>query len=183
LPGDRAATSAADVLAHAVGRPPTLGSGRLICIDGPAGAGKTTLAGQVGNAGGALVVHLDDLYPGWDGLFDVDRRVLELIGPLADGLTGYYRRWDWTDSEYRETHHVDPADLLVLEGVGSGNRAWSDLVTTLVWVEAPPDVCLTRGLERDGEDQRELWQKWKRDEQRLFTEQGTRARADLVVAT
>jgi uridine kinase len=176
-------TTAAEVLAEALSRPATLGNGRLICLDGPAGAGKTTLAAQVGEAGRALVVHMDDLYPGWNGLFDVDRRVLELLAPLAEGSTGYYRRWDWTDGEYRETHHVDPAPLLVLEGVGSGNRAWSDLVTTLVWVEASPDVCLARGLERDGEDQRGLWENWKRDEARLFTEQGTRARADLVVET
>jgi uridine kinase len=109
--------------------------------------------------------------------------VLRLLTPLAHGMTGYYRRWDWDDSEYRETHHVDPTALLVLEGVGSGNRAWRRLVSTLVWVEAPPDVRLSRGLERDGVDVREKWLQWMADEAELFEEEATRAAADLVVDT
>jgi uridine kinase len=176
-------TPAADVLAHALDRDPTLGSGRLLCIDGPAGSGKTTLAAELATLAGAPVVHLDDLYPGWDGLFAVDREVLGLLRPLAEGRPGCYRRWDWYAGEYRETHEVDPAPVLVLEGVGAGNRAWADLVTTLVWVEAPPETRAARALERDGDGLLEHWEAWARDEQRLFDEQGTRARADLVVET
>ena len=40
-------SNAAEVLSLARSRPPTLGSGRLICVDGPAGSGKTTLAEEV----------------------------------------------------------------------------------------------------------------------------------------
>lgn len=155
----------------------------VIAIDGPAGSGKSTLAGNVAELAGATVVRMDDLYPGWDGLFEVDREVLALLRPLSEDTTGSYRRFDWVDAEFREAHHVDPVPLLVLDGVGSGNRAWRDLVTTLVWVEAPPDVRLARGLARDGQDQREHWVRWMRDEQRLFAEQDTRAHADLVVDT
>ena len=39
-----AADAARDVLALAASRPPSLGAGRLVCVDGPAGSGKTTLA-------------------------------------------------------------------------------------------------------------------------------------------
>ena len=173
----------AGVLAHAHARPAHLGSGRLICIDGPAGAGKTTLAEQIAGPTGARVVHMDDLYPGWNGLFDVEPEVLGLLLPLAAGNTGHYRRYDWTAQEYRETHHVDPVPLLVLEGVGSGNRAWRHLVTTLVWVGASADVRLARGLARDGEAVREEWLAWMRDEDRLFAREMTRDAADLVVQT
>jgi uridine kinase len=175
--------TAAAVLAHVEAQPALLGGTRLVCIDGPAGSGKTTLAGQVAELGAGFVVHLDDLYPGWTGLPELDPLVLRLLTPLAHGMTGYYRRWDWDDSEYRETHHVDPTALLVLEGVGSGNRAWRRLVSTLVWVEAPPDVRLSRGLERDGVDVREKWLQWMADEAELFEEEATRAAADLVVDT
>jgi uridine kinase len=175
--------SAADVLAHVRTHPARLGSSRLVCIDGPAGSGKTTLASAVAELGGAHLVRMDDLHPGWEGLFEVDQVVLGLLRPLAEDATGYYRRFDWGDGEYRETHHVDPTPLLVLEGVGSGNRAWRDLVTTLVWVEAPDEVRLARGLARDGEAQREHWLGWMRDEERLFAEQDTRAHADLVLDT
>ena len=50
--GHRDATVAA-VLAHAAAQPPLLGEGRLVCVDGPAGSGKTTLAAAVAEATGA----------------------------------------------------------------------------------------------------------------------------------
>jgi uridine kinase len=174
---------AAEVLAHARSRPATLGTGRLVAVDGPAGSGKTTLAAEVATLAGAPVLHLDDLYPGWDGLFDVDPAVLGVLEPLAAGRPGRYRRYDWYAGEHRESHEVEPSPLLVLEGVGAGNRAWEQWVTTLVWVEAAPEAREARALARDGQSLREHWDGWTRDEARLFSEQGTRARADLVVRT
>jgi len=176
-------TTAADVVAHARSRPALLGSTRLVCIDGPAGSGKTTLASQVAELSAATVVHLDDLYPGWEGLFEVDRHVLDLLGPLAEDRSGHYRRFDWSAYEFAEGRTVEPAPMLVLEGVGSGNRAWRNRVSTLVWVEAPEDVRLGRGLARDGESVRDRWVQWMRDEARLFAQEQTRDAADLVLAT
>ena len=175
--------TAADVLAYALARPATLGAGRLVCIDGPSGSGKTTLAAQVVSLGGARVVHLDDLYPGWEGLFDVADAVLDLLRPLARDRVGSYRRWDWTASRYAETRHVEPGPLLVLEGVGSGNRAWERWITTLVWVEAPAEARLARSIARDGEAARQHLVAWAQDEARLFAREGTRARADLLLDT
>jgi len=171
---------AVETLAHADARPARLGQGRLVCIDGPAGSGKTTLAGEIGGLRGARVIRMDDLYPGWEGLFDVGREVLGLLRPLSEGRPGTYRRYDWFAGAYAETHTVEPGPLVVLEGVGSGGRAWADLVSTLVWVEAPDDVRLARGLERDGESQRAHWLRWMEDERRLFAAEDTRRRADLA---
>lgn len=176
-------TTPAEVVAHARSQPARLGSGRLVCIDGPAGSGKTTLAARVADLAAATVVHLDDLYPGWEGLFEVDHHVLDLLRPLAEDRAGHYRRFDWAACEFRESRAVEPAPLLVLEGVGAGNRGWRDLVSTLVWVEAPEDVRLVRGLARDGESVRERWEQWMRDEARLFEREQTRAAADLLLLT
>ncbi|WP_425278962.1 hypothetical protein [Corynebacterium bovis] len=52
-----------------------------VLVDGRSGAGKTTLSGRIR---GAVVVHLDDLYPGWAGL-------AAAMSPAAPG----YRRWVW----------------------------------------------------------------------------------------
>lgn len=163
--------------------PARLGPTRLLCIDGPAGSGKTTLAGAVAERSGARVVRMDDLYPGWSGLFTVEPHVLGILEPLASGEPGRYRRYDWTADAYAEEHLVEPADLLVLEGVGAGNRRWAGWASLLVWVETSDEVRFVRGLERDGEEARPHWVAWMGDEERLFAAEGTRDRADLVFTT
>ena len=171
------------ILSLAGARPPTLGTGRLICVDGPAGSGKTTLAAAVAERSGAPVVHMDDLYDGWDGLPRVDARLQGLLRPLAEGRPGSYRRYDWHRARFAEQVEVAPGDLFVLEGVGSGSRVVAGLVTVLVWVEAPYDVRMRRGLERDGDAFAPYWHAWADAEREHFALHGTRDRADLLLTT
>jgi uridine kinase len=175
--------SAGFVLQQAQQRPATLGAGRLVCIDGPGGSGKTTLARAcVDEAGGdAQLVHMDDLYDGWSGLATVGDQLDTLLRPLADGRAGSYRRYDWAGHAYAETVTVSPTDVLVLEGVGSGSHATADLCTVLVWVLAPSDLRLARGIERDGELLREEWLRWRVDEEAHFARDRTVERADVLV--
>ena len=185
LPPGVAAT-AEQVLGWALDRPATLGAGRLVCVDGPAGSGKSTLGTALHRASAprtatAALVHMDDLYPGWSGLGAAVAAVAEgLVGPLRSGRAGRYRRYDWVKQTPAERRVVDPVDLLVLEGVGSGAAA-PDAATCLVWVEAPEAERLRRGLARDGEAVREQWLAWMRAEQALFARDRTRDRADFVV--
>jgi uridine kinase len=171
--------TAVEVLALASSRPPTLGAGRLVCVDGPAGSGKTTLADQLG----APVVHVDDLLEGWSGLATLHRQVLPLLDGLAAGKRGRYQRYDWLAGRRAEVVEVPPAPLLVLEGVGSGSPAWAHLATVLVFVEAGPELRLARGMARDGEQMRGHWLTWMDDEAALLAREDTRARADIVVRT
>ena len=165
-------------------RPAAYGGGRLLCIDGPSGSGKTTLAAAVAElVPGSRVIHMDDLFEGWGGLPTVDAQLDGLLRPIAAGRPGHYRRYDWHSGAYAETVTVDPAPLLVLEGVGSGSLVVADLVTALVWVEAARELRMRRGLERDGEAFAPHWEAWAVAEQEHFARHGTRGRADLVVAT
>ena len=174
-------SAAREVLALALARPPTLGGGRLVCVDGPAGSGKTTLAAGLAALTACRVVHLDDLYPGWSGLAEVEAQLAGLLEPLAQGTTGVYRRYDWVARRFAEQVAVDPDPLLVLEGVGSGASRFASLRTLLVWVEAPYDERLRRGLERDGDTFAPHWEQWAHDEADLFARERTRERADLVL--
>ncbi|MCR1781428.1 4-amino-4-deoxy-L-arabinose transferase [Nocardioides carbamazepini] len=165
-------------------RPPTLGTGRLVCVDGLAGSGKTTLArGLAALAPEAVVLGTDEMLEGWPGLPGLGASVEALLRPLAAGGPGRWRRWDWYADGWAETRTLEPGPLLVLEGVGSAAAAYDDLVTLLVWVEADRDVRLARWLERDGESMRPHWDSWLADEEALHAREGTRARADLVVRT
>lgn len=176
--------SARTVLDLALSRPPSLGAGRLICVDGPSGSGKTTLAGAlVDLAAEAHVVHTDDLVEGWDGISSVEEQLVRLLRPLAEGRAGTFRRFDWFAGAVAETVTVVPAPLLILEGVASGASGIADLATVLVWLEAPTAVRKHRGIERDGATFAPHWEAWARAEQQHFAEHRTRERADLTLQT
>jgi len=169
------------VLDRAAARPPTLGSGRLVLVDGPAGSGKTTLADAVARLAGAPVVHTDDLLAGWDGLPGLPESLRRLLVPLAEGRAGSAARYDWDAGRFDGEVVQEPVGLLVVEGVGSGSLPAARWATVLVWVEAPYDLRMRRGLERDGDAFAPHWERWAQAEAALFAEQDTRARADVVV--
>jgi uridine kinase len=161
--------------------PPTLAHGRLICVDGPAGSGKTTLADEIAELSGAPVLHMDDMFEGWDGLPRITSQLESLLRPMAGGRSGTYRRWDWPGNAWAETIVVPPAPLLVLEGVGSGSASIAELITVLAWVDVPYELRMERGLERGGVGVAEHWRQWAVDEQDLFARERTRERADVVL--
>jgi uridine kinase len=175
---------AAEVAERVAAGAPTLGTGRLVCVDGPAGSGKTTLAGAIADVvPGSQVVHCDELLQGWRGLPGLAATVEAMLRPLAAGEPGTWRRWDWAADAWAESHVVRPGGLLVLEGVGCWSPDVADLVGLLVWVEAGSQARLDRGIARDGEHMRPQWVQWRVDEDELFASLGTRSRADLVVDT
>ena len=173
-----------EVAERVLAAPPTLGSGRLVCIDGPAGSGKTTLAAAVADiVPEAHVVHCDELLQGWRGLPGLARTIETVLAPLARGEESRWTRWDWAADDWAESHRVEPGGLLVLEGTGSWSPAIAPLAGMLVWVEAESALRLRRGMARDGEQMRPHWEQWRIDEDVLFARLGTRDRADLVVVT
>ena len=179
---------AASLLDRLLALPPTLGAGRLLCIDGPSGSGKTTLATAVRRAArpalddDVAVLHMDAVYDGWDGLAAGMRTVAdEVVGPLREGRPGRYRRYDWHRGCFAEQHTVRPRALLVVEGVGAGNPGYADATTLLVWCDAPADVRLERALARDGVETREQLLRWHAGEQEMFARECIRERADVVV--
>jgi uridine kinase len=164
---------------------PRAGNTRVVAVDGPSGSGKTVLAALLSaSLGAAPVVHMDDLYPGWDGLQDAVPRLVEwVLGPLSHNARARYRRFDWPTGRYAEWHEVPPAPVLVVEGVGCGARACTGYLSTLVWVEAPGALRFARGIERDGEAYRPHWERWAKQEDAHFATEGTRSRADVRVDT
>lgn len=176
-----------EIVRAALAAPARLGGARLVLIDGPAGAGKTSLASRVASelvASGlvATVVHGDDLYEGWTGLGTLWATLGPLvIEPLSRGEDATFDRWDWTAERRGERCVVPWVDAVVIEGVGVAQRRVRPFASLVVYVDAPWPERLRRGIARDGEDMESAWERWHRDEDAHFATEGTRAAADVVI--
>jgi uridine kinase len=166
--------------------PPRLGGTRLIAVDGPSGAGKTTFALRLAKQLDAPVVHTDDLLDGWDDQFTFwDRLESQVLGPLRRGETASYRRYQWHLGAFAGPPvRVDPAPAVLVEGVTAARREIRPELSLSVFVVAPPGLRWNRALARDGDDSvafRAYLERWRAAEDRHFAQDDTAAAADLIV--
>ncbi|MFI8534696.1 uridine kinase [Streptomyces aquilus] len=162
--------------------PPSCGPVRLIGIDGHAGSGKSTFAGQLAaELGGAPVLHLDDI-ASHEELFGWAGRLLEqVIEPWRRGESAHYAPYDWHARRFGPPRDLPPAPVALVEGVGAGRRALRPHLAQLLWMELPREESWTRGRSRDGAEQREFWDGWVRAERAHFADDPSRPFADLLV--
>jgi uridine kinase len=156
---------------------------RVTAIDGHGGAGKSTLAARIATVlGDAPIVHTDD-FASWEEPLDWWPRLLEqVLLPLAAGEPAAYQRYDWTRHELSEWIDVPCGSHVVIEGVSSSRLAFRPYLGFAIWVETPRDVCLARGLARDGDDMLGQWEQWIADEDRYVERDDPVGYADLIIA-
>lgn len=161
----------------------------MLAVDGPSGAGKTTLADEIvadleARAPGTVaLVRMEDLYPGWDGLRAATSRLAgEVLVPLLAGRPADYLRWDWATGTWgTRRDHVPARPLTVVEGVGAGTLAVAPMLTALVFVDAPEQVRHDRAMARDGATYRDHWERWARQERAYFDQERPAQRADATL--
>ena len=129
----------------------------VVTIDGYSGSGKSTLAAALARlVSDWQVLHLDDWYPGWDGLAagaDIARRI---VADLRAGRASSYDAWDWENGTTGATIRV-PLAPTIIEGCGA-IEAEADLA---VWIADPgEDERRHRALARDGQTYAPHWRRW-----------------------
>jgi uridine kinase len=169
---------------------PAINGVRVVGVDGCAGSGKSTLARRLAELSGAGLVEIDDFvswddFAGWWPRFDA-----QILQPLLAGREACYqvRDWarDWRGSSLGGWKTLPWQPLVVVEGVTCTRQAAAGRLAYSIWVEAPTQLRLARGLARDhgqGYDVSALWAEWMRQEDAFFAADRTRERADLIVDT
>ncbi len=161
----------------------------IILIDGRAASGKSSLAADLKNAlfkeleQAPRLIHMDDLYPGWEGLqlgsFYLNQQILQ---PLSNGKTAHWQLWDWQKAErgrvdepgngWREFAGGTP---LIVEGCGALSRVSSELAHLRVWIEAPKELRHARWIERDGEKFNDYWHIWAAQEDEFYQQEKSKS--------
>jgi uridine kinase len=149
----------------------------LVGIDGPGGAGKSSVAATLSDK----IVTTDDFIAEPWGWYDLERLRREVVEPLLRDEPARYRRMDWQDGELKEWRDVEPGGVVVIEGVAALDKRLRDAYDYSVWVEAPRGIRFRRGVERDGEAALPLWEAWSQKEERYWAEQKPRDAADVVI--
>jgi uridine kinase len=157
----------------------------IITIDGVAGAGKTTLAAHLeaeySERASVYVVHCDDLYDGWiDPLGEnLARKLISIAEAHKVKRAHNLTRYDWINLTAGQPFTIPACDLLIIEGVGSGQSAIRDLVETKIWIELEPIVGLRRVLARDGGAIEEQMRGFLEAQREHFLVERTREAADF----
>lgn len=167
----------------------------IILIDGRAASGKSSLAAALKNAlfkeleQAPRLIHMDDLYPGWEGLqlgsFYLNQQILQ---PLSAGKTAHWQIFDWECQErgnsaepgngWREFSGGAP---LIVEGCGSLSRLASELAHYRVWIETEQTERHKRWIARDGEKFNNYWHIWAAQEDEFYQQHNSKQLADLVI--
>ena len=161
----------------------------IIAIDGPAGAGKTTLATTLSLALAKeftiTVIHMDDLYAGWDGA---------LGKSLTDSLTWItschkvkkdviFAPFNWVQNNFDPPRRCASTSLLILEGVGSSQVAVEEFLSTSIWIDLDPIIGFQRVIERDGEQISESMKGWLDRQGQHFASDRTKERSEFILST
>lgn len=159
----------------------------VILIDGRAGSGKSTLAALLQNQlfkdGESLprLIHMDDLYEGWDGLqAGVDYLQRAILTPLAARRKAEWQEFDWSLGKRNRWREFDGGTPLIIEGCASISRLAAQAASIKIWVEADEQVRYQRWLEREGND--DHFGQWAAQEVEFYSRERSSELADLTVA-
>jgi len=162
----------------------------IIAIDGPAGSGKSTLAHNIANrftenGRSNFTVHMDDLYNGWDDALTqtLTNSLSTLVSAHLAGGSLVLPRYDWLASHYAEPIHAPAVDLLILEGVGSSQRAIRHQLSLSIWIECAAEMGLARVLAREPAIDSARMQEWQIREREHFERDESKVAANIKILT
>ena len=157
-----------------------------LAIDGVAGSGKTTLASRLcGDLKSCQVVHMDDLYEGWNDPLSqrlTAKVIRELLEPFNQQIPIRYQKFDWILNRFDKFEDLKTSNILILEGVGSGQREFRKYLSKTIWVEYDPSQGFDRVIARDGEGIRGEMANFLLDQNKHFIAELTKNASDYTIS-
>ena len=177
----------------------------VVSLDGRSGSGKSTLASLLPGEMDAVVLPVDDFYSAhisdtewdrmnveerWSKVFDWAKFRSEAVVPLLGGRSARWHPIDFDagpDSEGRygmktEATRVEPAPVVILDGVYSSGPQMADLVGLSILVEVPNEQRLTRLAKREEAGFLAEWHaRWDAVEDFYFSSVRPRESFDVIV--
>jgi len=157
---------------------------KVVAVDGHGGAGKSTLALELSEMLGAEIIHTDDFASPGNPVHWWPRLIEEALEPITRGAPSIsYVRSSWGSEHAPEPVRDQPVTpVMILEGVTAARREFRPYLAYAIWVDVAKDVCIARGVDRDGEAMREQWESWWREEEAYIREHRPVEFADTVIS-
>ena len=161
----------------------------IIAIDGPAGAGKTTLAEHLSVALSlrykTTTIHMDSLYNGWNTPFDhhLKDALLKAATSHKKAIAYSLPQFNWMKNEFGSEQSIKPAELLILEGVGAAQSNIRPYLAASIWIGIDPEKGLERVLLRDGDSISDEMRQWLTLQAQHFAEEESEKSADFQLTT
>ncbi|WP_415273768.1 ATP-binding protein [Aquiluna sp. Uisw_065] len=167
----------------------------IVLIDGRAGSGKSRFTGQLADLifrsekQLPKLIHMDDLYPGWDGLRAgstyLNRSILQ---PIAAGKQAAWQVWDWelgrrgtSNEPANGWRSFEGGNLVLAEGCGSVSKASSELADLTIWIESDAGQRKTRISARDQGQFDSYWAAWSIQEDEFYEQEQTTKLCEITV--
>jgi uridine kinase len=161
----------------------------LIAIDGPAGAGKSTLAKDLylyfSVARDVNLLGLDEIYDGWENALGE-----KLTSDLQAIASAHVKKeialiqiYDWALSRFSDVRTIEPKEILIIEGVGSAQEVIREHKAITIWMDIDPLVGIERVLNRDGHHIAQEMKAWQELQGQHFAQSGARDNADFIITT
>ena len=176
----------------------TKGARLFVAIDGGAGAGKSTLARGIQELRGAVSIlrtdhffrplnehpigslageKLYELYFEWQRMRD------EAFIPLRRGETANYQSYDWSADKLLQWETVEPAGIVLVEGVYSSRPELRSMLDAMIFVDAPREERLRRIKARNPNESSNWLIPWLKAENYYLNQIRPQSTADLLLAS
>jgi uridine kinase len=166
----------------------------IVVVDGRAAAGKSQFAKDLAEAyfqserQAARTIHMDDLYPGWNGLAEGSVYLLtNILLPLANSRSADWQVWNWrknnrgAEEPGNGRREFSGGTLLMVEGCGSISRLSAEHSDFQIWIDADEQERRRRFSERDGGKFDEYFGIWSAQEEEYYERERSRQLAQLIV--